>query len=135
MMILRFVAFLCFLCTINCASDWSGDKDPQRWNDYAFDKIQANLKKRMNTNLAKNVILFLGDGMGISTITGGRIMKGQLKNQTGEEVVTNMEDAEFTGLSKVIRDEMRLILSSIQVFRQFSIYNCSGLQYECSNTR
>ena len=34
---------------------------------------------------AKNVILFLGDGMGISTITAARIYAGQLQGATGEE--------------------------------------------------
>lgn len=34
---------------------------------------------------AKNVILFIGDGMGISTITAARIYDGQKRGQTGEE--------------------------------------------------
>ena len=33
----------------------------------------------------RNVILFLGDGMGISTITAARIYAGQLAGATGEE--------------------------------------------------
>jgi alkaline phosphatase len=34
---------------------------------------------------AKNVILFIGDGMGISTITAARIFDGQSRGETGEE--------------------------------------------------
>ena len=34
---------------------------------------------------AKNVILFIGDGMGISTITAARIYDGQKRGMTGEE--------------------------------------------------
>lgn len=34
---------------------------------------------------AKNVILFIGDGMGISTITAARIYDGQSRGETGEE--------------------------------------------------
>ena len=34
---------------------------------------------------AKNVVLFLGDGMGITTITAARIYEGQLKGNNGEE--------------------------------------------------
>ena len=34
---------------------------------------------------AKNVIFFLGDGMGISTVTAARIFAGQAKGATGEE--------------------------------------------------
>jgi alkaline phosphatase len=80
--------------------DWSADEDPKKWNDYAFNRIKDNLKKQMNFNLAKNILFFLGDGMGITTVTAGRIHKGQLKKQNGEEIVTEMENVEFTGLSK-----------------------------------
>lgn len=34
---------------------------------------------------AKNVIIFIGDGMGVSTITAARIFDGQSKGMTGEE--------------------------------------------------
>lgn len=34
---------------------------------------------------AKNIILFIGDGMGISTITAGRIFDGQSQGKLGEE--------------------------------------------------
>ena len=34
---------------------------------------------------AKNVILFVGDGMGISTVTAARILEGQLRGESGEE--------------------------------------------------
>ncbi len=34
---------------------------------------------------AKNVILFIGDGMGISTVTAARILEGQLRGESGEE--------------------------------------------------
>jgi alkaline phosphatase len=37
------------------------------------------------------VILFLGDGMGLTTVTAGRIRKGQLKEKNGEEEITYME--------------------------------------------
>ena len=40
---------------------------------------------------AKNVILFIGDGMGISTITAMRIYAGQKQGQTGEEYVLPFE--------------------------------------------
>ncbi len=43
------------------------------------------------TAKAKNVILFIGDGMGISTITATRILAGQRQGQTGEEYVLPFE--------------------------------------------
>ena len=42
----------------------SSDKNPKKWNDYALDKIKEGLSKKINNNVAKNVIIFLGDGMG-----------------------------------------------------------------------
>ena len=33
---------------------------------------------------AKNVILFVGDGMGVSTVTAARILEGQLEGKLGE---------------------------------------------------
>src|SRR5690606_23312450 len=34
---------------------------------------------------ARNVILFIGDGMGVSTITAARIYDGQSRGESGEE--------------------------------------------------
>ena len=53
--------------------------------------------------MAKNIILFIGDGMGMSTHTGARIYKGQRKRSPngGEEEQLLWETFPFTGLSKV----------------------------------
>jgi alkaline phosphatase len=83
-------------------ADWSNDMNADKWYRQARDTIDAQLKRKLNRNVAKNVILFLGDGMGMSTVTAGRILKGQLKNQNGEEEVTNMEMLDHVGLAKVL---------------------------------
>ncbi|MFN2329763.1 MAG: alkaline phosphatase [Chromatocurvus sp.] len=49
---------------------------------------------------AKNVILFVGDGMGISTVTAARILDGQRKGMSGEENSLSFEKFPFTGLAK-----------------------------------
>lgn len=49
---------------------------------------------------AKNVILFVGDGMGISTITAGRIFAGQQKGLDGESYRLAMETLPYMALSK-----------------------------------
>ena len=49
---------------------------------------------------AKNVILFIGDGMGISTITAARILAGQLKGESGEENQLYFENFPNVALSK-----------------------------------
>ena len=49
---------------------------------------------------ARNVILFVGDGMGISTITAARIHAGQLKGTDGESYRLAMETLPHAALSK-----------------------------------
>lgn len=49
---------------------------------------------------AKNVILFIGDGMGISTVTAARILDGQMKGLEGEENQLSFDAFPFSGLSK-----------------------------------
>jgi alkaline phosphatase len=53
-----------------------------------------------NVHPAKNVILFVGDGMGLSTITAARILEGQLKGKTGEENRLSFDNFPYTALSK-----------------------------------
>lgn len=50
--------------------------------------------------VAKNVILFIGDGMGMSTITASRIHKNQLAGGYGEEKGFSFEEFPFIGISK-----------------------------------
>lgn len=49
---------------------------------------------------AKNVILFIGDGMGISTITAARIYEAQKRGETGEENSLSFEKFEHVALVK-----------------------------------
>ena len=52
------------------------------------------------TPTAKNVILFIGDGMGVSTVTAIRILDGQQKGMPGEENVLSFERFPHVALSK-----------------------------------
>ena len=45
--------------------------------------IKKNLKVKEINKKAKGVILFLGDGMSIATVTAARILDGQQKGNTG----------------------------------------------------
>ena len=66
-----------------------------------MNEINKAKQLKPNIGVAKNVIIFLGDGMGISTVTSARILKGQLQNKTGEESVLSFETFPHVGLSKV----------------------------------
>ncbi|PCI53802.1 MAG: alkaline phosphatase [Alphaproteobacteria bacterium] len=53
--------------------------------------IESRLEEQTKTNIAKNVILFIGDGMGVSTVTAARILDGQSKGGYGEENILPFE--------------------------------------------
>jgi len=73
-------------------------------NNPWFTGGQANVaaKKQvgMNTGSAKNIILFVGDGMGVSTLTASRIYQGQLEGRPGEEGLLSFEEFTDTALVK-----------------------------------
>ena len=61
------VLILLNIILINGSKDWSEDMYPLKWNDYSRNKIEHMLNRQLNGNVAKNLILFLGDGMGMTT--------------------------------------------------------------------
>ncbi|KAM6987639.1 alkaline phosphatase, tissue-nonspecific isozyme [Tautogolabrus adspersus] len=76
------------------------EENPEFWRSQARQTLQSALDRKLNTNVAKNILFFLGDGMGITTYTAARILKGQLQNQTGEETVMTMDTFPHVGLAK-----------------------------------
>ncbi|XP_059142191.1 alkaline phosphatase-like [Physella acuta] len=73
-------------------------------NDQWRRQARADLERAKNvkqiTSLAKNVVLMIGDGMGLPTVTAGRIYTGQKKGQTGEEYKFTFEQFPNVALSK-----------------------------------
>lgn len=65
------------------------------WHKIGIDELRRSVKYEHNENKAKNVILFVGDGMGISTVTATRIYK------YGEEGALSWESFPHVGLLKV----------------------------------
>jgi alkaline phosphatase len=63
-------------------------------------ELQKALERTQNTNRAKNVIMFVGDGMGISTVTAARIFAGQMQGSSGEENFLSFEQFPAIALSK-----------------------------------
>lgn len=78
------------------------EKDPQFWYDLAHEEIAKRLQlPQPDAKRAKNVILFLGDGMSLTTVAAARILKGQRQGKTGEESSLSFEQFPYTGLSRV----------------------------------
>lgn len=79
--------------------------DPEETNDYWRQREAATLERlkaeQPISGPAKNIILFVGDGMGITTITATRIMAGQAVNPAkGEEHELNMDKLPYSALSR-----------------------------------
>jgi alkaline phosphatase len=74
----------------------------ETYGERAKAQVEANLRQQPNTRRAKNVILFVGDGMGVTTITAARILAGQLTtpNQGGEENLLSFEKFPYLAHSK-----------------------------------
>ncbi|MCM2680097.1 alkaline phosphatase [Echinimonas agarilytica] len=96
-----------FLGACSATAPASLDASPQgqlanQWFADGEASIALGTQKTINNKkgAAKNVILFVGDGMGISTITAARILAGQQQGQTGEEYQLSFEQLPFSGLVK-----------------------------------
>lgn len=75
-------------------------QDTNKWYKNGVQLIKDNLRLEPNKNTAKNTILFMGDGMGITTITAARILDGQMRRETGEENVLSWEAFPWSAQSK-----------------------------------
>ena len=70
------------------------------WKD-GQNTLTSAMNQNSNTNVAKNVIIFIGDGMDITTITASRIYGGQKQGKSGEENKLTFEKFPNVALSKV----------------------------------
>ncbi|KAI1285278.1 Alkaline phosphatase, tissue-nonspecific isozyme [Halotydeus destructor] len=76
------------------------EKTTQFWYNHGINEIKEAMEVKVRHHKAKNVILFLGDGMSITTLTAARILKGQLKGESGEEGQLYFETFPHTSLIK-----------------------------------
>nr|CAB3221345.1 CiAP endoderm-specific alkaline phosphatase precursor [Phallusia mammillata] len=88
---LRLVAIIiCFSFT--SAAVWDlAEETAEFWEKSTKTELNTALNVKKNLNKAKNVIIMIGDGMGVSTVTAGRIMKGQVQGQPGEEALLEFD--------------------------------------------
>ncbi|GGA87441.1 alkaline phosphatase [Neiella marina] len=87
------------LCTSATAGVLPESQTTSSWYQDAQTKIAAKLARSQSTK-AKNVILFVGDGMGVSTLTAARILEGQMGGNMGEEGYLSFETFPYSALVK-----------------------------------
>jgi alkaline phosphatase len=76
---------------------------PQAGDSYflaAAAELQAQLANQPITGQAKNIILFIGDGMSVPTVTAARIYEGQKRGVDGESNNLAVDNFPYTALSK-----------------------------------
>lgn len=77
------------------------ERTTKYWVDQAQMTLKDRLYKKPNTNVAKNIVFFLGDGLSLTTITAARIFQGQLQGKRGEESDLWFQKFPNVGLAKV----------------------------------
>ncbi|CAN5506536.1 alkaline phosphatase [soil metagenome] len=72
----------------------------ETWRRDGWNAIEQAKREKRRTGKAKNVIIFIGDGMGVTTLTAARIFEGQQRGESGEENRLSFETFPFSALSK-----------------------------------
>ncbi|ESO83615.1 hypothetical protein LOTGIDRAFT_236474 [Lottia gigantea] len=91
---------LSILCLAVFTSKLVQSEDGSIWNERAQKDLKDSLNLVPNLNKAKNVILFLGDGMGINSVSAARLYKAQLTQQEEGTSTLAFEKFPYIALSK-----------------------------------
>jgi alkaline phosphatase len=75
-------------------------ESPEQWYREGREAVARAKQNVPIIGKAKNVILFIGDGMGITTVTAARILEGQQRGGPGEENFLSFEKFPNTALIK-----------------------------------
>ena len=78
----------------------AGAQTPEEWFDSGRQAVERAKSQAPITGRARNVILFVGDGMGVSTVTAARILDGQRRGRRREEHSLAFERLPYLALSK-----------------------------------
>lgn len=82
---------------MSCAAAQPSEKD---WFAEGQATLAARKAVKPNTRKAKNVILFVADGMGPTTVAAARIYDGQSRGEEGEENLLSFERFPYLAMSK-----------------------------------
>lgn len=103
MSFLRLLICLLSLFTLNAVANNPYEKtqpEAAKWYQAGQTRVASSKALMPAQKPAKNVILFIGDGMGISSITAIRIMAGQQEKKLGEAYQLSYEKFPYLALSK-----------------------------------
>ncbi|MES2579503.1 MAG: alkaline phosphatase [Pseudomonadota bacterium] len=89
---------LAVMCVLGAQTAYA--EDAATWYQDGQAALAASKQIVPNAKRAKNVILFVGDGMGVSTVTAARIFEGQLRGVDGERNLLSFEKLPYVAMSK-----------------------------------
>lgn len=110
----------CFILSMLFLFSCAADLDKAHWFTNDEKELEKALKS-VNTNVAKNLVLAIGDGMDVTTTTASRVYKGQLTDgYIGEEIKLSWDKFPHIGLSRTYSTDMTTTDSA-----------ASGTAYHC----
>ncbi|GFQ68307.1 alkaline phosphatase, tissue-nonspecific isozyme [Trichonephila clavata] len=78
----------------------AAEQSPTFWFEMGQEDLQDSLRIVPNTRIAKNLIIFVGDGMGLSNVMAARVFQGQNEGRPGEDSQLSFEKFPYVALSK-----------------------------------
>lgn len=81
---------------------------PEHWRRLGHDALARARTVAPDAPPAKNVILFLGDGMSLDTIVAARILEGQQRGEAGEENLLAFEGFPHVALIKTYNTDQQV---------------------------
>jgi alkaline phosphatase len=88
------------LFQLGCVAENSEKSNSALESTQSASQMTEKNTKKNGIKSAKNVILFVGDGMGVSTVTAARIFDGQSQGKSGEEHELEFEKFDHVALIK-----------------------------------
>jgi len=118
---------------------------PQWWfRNGAAQAAQASAQAHADGQRAKNVIVFLGDGMSLPTIAAAHVMAGQRQGVDGESYRLSFERLPFSALSRTYETDqqtpdsagtMTAIMSGVKTRAGFIGVSQVPVRQDCAATR
>ncbi|GAA4365315.1 alkaline phosphatase [Kangiella marina] len=123
--------------------DWT---KTNQWFNQGKTRVDAALETEevLVKGSAKNVILFVGDGMGVSTVTAARIFAGQKAGHTGEEYQLSFDKFPVAGFAKTYNTNqqtpdsagtMTAMISGVKTKAGVIGYPESALRADCGSAK
>ena len=74
---------------------------PDNWEELGLEELQRALNIQPKEKRAKNVILFVGDGLGVSTLTAARWLNHERKQGSMQDARFGFENFDHLGAAMV----------------------------------